>query len=111
MSDSPRKVRNATSPESRARLREIDLHFHDLHHEAGSRLLEAGWPIHHVKEMVGHAKISQTDTYLNAGKMGLHDSMKRFGNIRRNPVAIEAHTERPLDGDKDQQEEPTPLVN
>ena len=43
--------------------------------------------------------------------MGLHDSMKRFGNIRRNPVAIEEHTERPLDGDKDQQEEPTPLVN
>jgi len=30
-----------------------DLHFHDLRHEAGSRLLEAGWPIHHVKEMLG----------------------------------------------------------
>jgi integrase len=51
-----------------------DLHFHDLRHEAGSRLLEAGWPIHHVKEMLGHANLS----YLNAGRMGLQDSMQRF---------------------------------
>jgi hypothetical protein len=28
--------------ESRARYRSIDLHFHDIRHEAGSRLLEAG---------------------------------------------------------------------
>ena len=33
----------------------------------GSRWMEGGWPIHHVKEMLGHANISQTDTYLNAG--------------------------------------------
>ena len=33
----------------------IDLHLHDLRHEAGSRLLEAGWPIHHVQEMLGHS--------------------------------------------------------
>lgn len=57
-----------------------DLHFHDLRHEAGSRLLEAGWPIHHVKEMLGHANLSQTSTYLNAGKMGLQNSMRRFDN-------------------------------
>jgi integrase len=66
------------SEESRASLRAIDLHFHDLRHEAGSRWLEAGWPIHHVKEMLGHANISQTDTYLNAGRIGLHESMRRF---------------------------------
>jgi integrase len=65
-------------PESRAVLRSIDLHFHDLRHEAGSRWLEAGWGIHQVKEMLGHANISQTDTYLNAGRMGLHEAMKRF---------------------------------
>jgi integrase len=66
------------SKESRANLRAIDLHFHDLRHEAGSRWLEAAWPIHHVKEMLGHANISQTDTYLNAGRIGLHESMRRF---------------------------------
>ncbi len=56
----------------------IDLHFHDLRHEAGSRWLEAGMPLHHVKELLGHASISTTDTYLNAGRVHLHDSMRRM---------------------------------
>jgi hypothetical protein len=30
----------------------------------------------YVKEMLGHANISQTDTYLNAGRIGLHESMR-----------------------------------
>jgi integrase len=42
----------------------VDLHFHDLRHEAGSPpLLDAGWPIHHVKEMLGHANLSQTHVF------------------------------------------------
>jgi len=57
------------SPESRAALRSIDLHFHDLRREAGSHWLESGVPLHHVKELLGHAKISQTDTYLNADEL------------------------------------------
>jgi hypothetical protein len=28
--------------------------------------------------MLGHANISQTDTYLNAGRIGLHEAMKRL---------------------------------
>ena len=51
--------------------------FHDLRHEAGSRWLEAGMPLHHVKELLGHANISTTDTYLNAGRVHLHESMPR----------------------------------
>ena len=47
--------------------------------EAGSRMLEAGWPLHHVQRMLGHADVKQTATYLNAERVGLHDSMKRFG--------------------------------
>jgi integrase len=64
------------SAPSRAPLGAVDLHFHDLRHEAGSRWLEAGMPLHHVKEILGQANISQTDTYLNAGKVALHDSIK-----------------------------------
>jgi len=30
--------------------------------EAGSRRLEAGWPLHKVRDMLGHATIDQTDT-------------------------------------------------
>jgi integrase len=77
---------------SRAALKAIDLHFHDLRHEAGSRLLEAGWPLHHVQEMLGHANVSQTSTYLNATRIGLQDSMRRFddSSARCKPVANEA---------------------
>ena len=35
----------------------VDLRFHDLRHEAGSRFLEAGWPLHEVQYMLGHADI------------------------------------------------------
>ena len=69
----------ALAPESCAALRAVDLHLHDLRHEAGSRMLEAGWPLHHVQRMLGHADVKQTATYLNAERVGLHESMKRFG--------------------------------
>ncbi len=70
--------RNDLSPESRQAYDAIDLHFHDLRHEAGSRLLEAGWPLHTVAHMLGHANISQTSTYLNATKVGLQEAMQRL---------------------------------
>jgi integrase len=63
--------------ESRAAYRDIDLRFHDLRHEAGSRWLEAGVPLHHVKALLGHANVSTTDTYLNAGRIHLQESMER----------------------------------
>jgi len=92
------------APESRAKLEELDLHFHDLRHEAG-------WPIHHVKEMLGHANLSQTSTYLNAGPMGLQDSMQRFDPSRCNPVATDAKQEPPLDCNEEPQETPKSLIN
>lgn len=86
---------NKLASTSRAALDVIDLHFHDLRHEAGSRLLEAGWPLHHVQHMLGHANVSQTSTYLNATKIGLRESMRRFEASRQPsstsapPTAIE----------------------
>ena len=46
------------------------------------KLLEIGWPLHHVQEMLGHANVSQTSTYLNATRVGLQDSMRRFSSKR-----------------------------
>lgn len=91
-------LNGALAPHSRAAVRAIDLHFHDLRHEAGCRWLEAGWPIHHVQEMLGHANLSQTSTYLHAAEMGLQDSMRRFDEAARGkPVAIADQIEqRPL---------------
>ena len=56
----PQWVLSALTPESRQQLAAVDVHFHDLRHEAGCRWLEQGWPIHHVQEMLGHANLSQT---------------------------------------------------
>ena len=72
----------ALAPASRAALKAIDLHFHDLRHEGGSRLLEAGWPLHHVQEMLGHASIEQTSTYLNVRQGGLRESMRKLDALR-----------------------------
>lgn len=70
------------SPESEAAYRAIDLHFHDLRHEGGSRLIEAGWPVHYVQHMLGHASLQQTSTYLNATLRGLHESMRNLDRSR-----------------------------
>lgn len=80
---------NTLAPESRAALRVVDLHFHDLRHEAGSRLHEAGWPLHHVQHMLGHKSLEQTTTYLNVTLTGLEESMRRFDEsvARCKPVA------------------------
>jgi integrase len=86
---------NALAASSREALAAVDLTFHDLRHEAGSRLLEAGWALHNVSMMLGHANISQTSTYLNANKVGLQDAMRRLDASRCNPVAKPAETERP----------------
>lgn len=91
------------SATSRAQLAAIDLHFHDLRHEAGCRWLEEGWPIHHVQEMLGHANLSQTSTYLHASEMGLQESMKRFDAARGKPVAKDAAIELPPVGHEDEQ--------
>jgi integrase len=61
----------------------IDLHFHDLRHEGGSRLLEAGWPLHHVRDMLGHQDLATTNRYLNADRHNLRDSMRRSDEARK----------------------------
>jgi integrase len=96
----PAWVNGALALESRAAFRAIDLHFHDLRHEAGSRWLEAGWPLHHIQEMLGHANLSQTSTYLHAAERGLQDSMRRFDAARCKTVANQEQIEqRPLSHD------------
>ena len=77
-----RKGANGLAPESRAALAAIDLHWHDLRHEAGSRWIEAGWPLHHVQRMLGHADLKQTSTYLNATVAGIEESMRKLDEQR-----------------------------
>jgi integrase len=87
---------NTLAPECRAALRAVDLHFHDLRHEAGSRFHEAGWPLHHVQYLLGHQSLEQTTTYLNVTLTGLEESMRRFDEsvARCTPVAQTDPVER-----------------
>ena len=102
---------HSLSPASRAAFDAIDLTFHDLRHEAGSRLLEAGWPIHHVAHMLGHANISQTSTYLNATRIGLQDAMRRLDDARCNLVASETPIDRAPACNGETLDATQPLVN
>lgn len=100
------------SAASRTQLAAIDLHFHDLRHEAGSRWIEAGWPIHHVQQMLGHADLKQTSTYLNATVQGIEESMRRMDAARAlQSVAIEPAIEHRPDCNDDDSPAPNALVN
>jgi len=71
------------------------------------------WPLHHVQEMLGHANVSQTSTYLNATRIGLHDSMRRFEVIPSgcNPVTTEIQTDPSRDCNEDRVSESEVIVN
>ena len=70
------------TPELRAIYQKIDLHFHDLRHEAASRWLEAGIPLHHVRALLGHSNIATTDAYLNAVSVELQKSIRHYDEVR-----------------------------
>lgn len=65
----------------RAKLGEIDLHWHDLRHEGACRLLADGVDIRIIQLMLGHASVQQTQRYLNVTdeelRKGLEISWRR----------------------------------
>ena len=65
----------------RAKLRQIDLHWHDLRHEGACRLLADEVDIRMIQLMLGHASVQQTQRYLNVTdeelRRGLEISWKR----------------------------------
>jgi integrase len=93
--DQARRVRTGSlTAESRAQLRAINLHFHDLRREAGSRWLDGGVPLHRVQRWLGHTNISQTSTYLLADAADDGDAMKRFeaAHARLQQIATDSGT-------------------
>ena len=85
---------------SRATLATINLHFHDLRREAGSRWLEGGVPLHTIRDWLGHSNISQTSTYLSGTMQTQHDAMAAY------EARVAAVQQRATDAQKDGRKSP-----
>jgi integrase len=66
------------SRESRATLRGIDLHFHDLRRQFACTLLESGADLHDVRDFLGHANITTTSRYLQSTPLRLARVLERM---------------------------------
>ena len=73
------------SRQSRVALDAVDLHFHDLGREPGSRWLERGVDLHTVRDWLGHTSIEQTSTYLAGTTKTQHDAM-RLVDVRKDAL-------------------------
>lgn len=67
----------------RAKLREIDLHWHDLRHEGACRLLADGVDIRVVQLILGHSDIKTTQRYLNITDEELRKALTGVWERRR----------------------------
>jgi integrase len=67
----------------RTKLRDIDLHWHDLRHEGACRLLADGVDIRIIQLMLGHASVQQMQRYLNITDEELRRAMTGVWERRR----------------------------
>ena len=72
----------------RAKLRQIDLHWHDLRHEGACRLLNDEVDIRIIQLMLGHADVKQTQRYLNITDEELRKAMTGVWERRRQLRAV-----------------------
>ncbi len=72
----------------RAKLRQIDLHWHDLRHEGACRLLAEEVDIRTIQLMLGHADIKQTQRYLNITDEEPRKAMTGVWERRRRLTAV-----------------------
>ncbi len=72
----------------RAKLSQIDLHWHDLRHEGASRLLADGVDIRIIQLMLGHSDIKTTQRYLNITDEELRKALTGVWERRRQLLAV-----------------------
>jgi site-specific recombinase XerD len=72
----PRREKRGQRVSNRKELAQINLHWHDLRHEALSRLADDGVPVHELQMLAGHASITTTQRYMNARANSLAESMR-----------------------------------
>jgi integrase len=81
--DVKREKNGRLRAECRQQLTAINLRFHDLRREAGSRFLEGGMSANYVQQFLDHAKLSTTSRYLNVTRDGMHLALERFEQARK----------------------------
>ena len=70
------------------KLRQIDLHWHDLRHEGACRLLADGVDIRIIQLMLGHSDIKTTQRYLNITDEELRKALTGVWERRRQLNAV-----------------------
>jgi integrase len=76
---------HALDRKTRKALDHLDLHLHDLRHEAGHRWLEGGVPLNAIQALYGHATLTQTSTYLGIDTRDLAGALQRYESTRHHP--------------------------
>jgi integrase len=71
------KTRRMT-PEARAALKDLNLHWHDLRREAGSSFADDKLDVRAIQTFMDHANLSQTQTYLKLSQKALHEEVARM---------------------------------
>ena len=89
----PTRPARGQRPSNRKALAQINLHWHDLRHEALSRLADDAVPVHELQMLAGHASITTTQRYMNARAHSLAESMRQ-ARLRR---AARGHNRRRTD--------------
>lgn len=86
----PTRKRGKLTAESRATLRAIDLHVHDLRREFACRLLESSADLHDLQMFLGHADVGTTSKYLQSTPDRLKRALARMESAG---FAQHSHTE------------------
>lgn len=77
---------------NREALARVDLHWHDVRHEALSRLADEGVPVHELQMLAGHASITTTQRYMNARANSLAESMRQARERRTSQLSADARS-------------------
>jgi integrase len=72
----------------RDKLRQIDLHWHDLRHEGACRLLADGVDIRIIQLMLGHSDVKTTQRYLNITDEEMRKALTGVWERRRQLKAV-----------------------
>lgn len=100
-----RKTTAKLTQECREALRRIDLHFHDLRREAGSRWMDAGVPLATIQRWLGHHNISQTSKYLAASLGGDESTImeafeRKVGRVTQRDISAGSNGLQPTSTDQ-----------